>query len=196
MVGVGSRPGPVRMNSGQTGAHRQPWHRHKAKVADQLRRPVRRRPQHHLIRRAFLQQLTAVQDREPVGEGLRVRELVRDQYGGHPTCGHQPGDQVRQRAAQAGVQAGERLVEQQGVAGRKQQAAERHSVPLSARQPGRHGAQQPAQAQHAGHLGQLRLTGRASVGQVGPHGQVREQGGVLAQQADPPFPRGHRAHRR
>ena len=184
------------MNSGQARALRQSLHRHKAKVADQFRRPARRRAEHHLVRRAVLQQLTAVQYREPVGEGLRVRELVRDQYGGHRTRGHQPGDQVGQPAAQAGVQAGERLVEQQGVAGREQQAAERHPVPLPAREPGRHGVQQPAQAQHAGHLGQLRLAGRGPVGQVGPHGQVREQAGVLAQQADPPFPRGHRAHRR
>ena len=134
--------------------------RHKAKVADQLGGAPGRRAQHHLIGRPDLQQLAAVQDREPVRERLRVGQFVRDQHGRHVARDHQRDHQVSQGAAQVRVQAGVGLVEEQRVAAGEQQAAESDSVRLPSGQPGRHHRQQLADPEHPGQLGQLPRFGR------------------------------------
>ena len=64
-------------------------------------------------------------------------------------------DERGERAAQGGVEGRERLIEQQRVAVREQQPAEGHPVPLAAGQPGRHGGQQPLDAELPGDRGEL-----------------------------------------
>ena len=99
-------------------------------------------------------------------------------------------------AAQGGVERRERLVEQQRVAVREQQAAERHPVPLAAGQPGGHRREQPVDPERGGDLGQLdarRPTppagpSRPRVGQVGADRQVREQPRDPAAAARPAAP--------
>jgi len=96
--------------------------RHETEVADQLRHPPRRGPQHDLIGFADLEQFAAIEHGQAVGEGLGVGELVSDQHGGHGPLRHQGTHQVGEGPAQAGVQSGVGLVEQQGVAVGEQQA--------------------------------------------------------------------------
>ena len=74
---------------------------------------------------------------------------------GTDRCGGKVFDERGERAAQGRVERSERLVEQERVAVREQQPAERHPVPLAAGQPGRHRRQQPVDAERGGDLGQL-----------------------------------------
>ena len=167
-------------------------------VADQLRHPACGGRRHHLGGRADLQDPPAVQDRHPVREGLGGLELVGHQHGRHLPDGDQVPHQLGQVTAQARVQPGVRLVEEQRVTAAGQQPPERDPVRLPAGQPGRVVVQHPGEPQPPGDPGDLLPAGprRGSVGQVPPHGQVREQRRVLAQQADPALPRRHVTARR
>ncbi len=81
---------------------------------------------------------------------------MRNEDRRHGAHGDERDDQIGERPAQAGVQAGVRLVEEQRVAVREQQAPERHPVRLAAGQPGGHGREQLADAEHPGQLVQFR----------------------------------------
>jgi hypothetical protein len=100
-----------------------------------------------------LEDLAAVEDGQPAGEGLGVGQVVGDQDRRHGLLRHQGAHQGGQAPPQAGVQPGEGLVEQQGVAAGEQQAAQRDPVGLAAGQPRGHRGQQPSDAQRFGQGG-------------------------------------------
>ena len=131
-----------------------------------------------------------VQDRQLVGESLRLLQFVGHQHGRDPAVRDQGPDQVGEAAAEAGVESRVRLVQEQSVAPGQQQAAERDPVLLAAGQPGRHRVEQALDAQPGGQRADLRAVavGTRAVGQVGPHRQVREQARILAEQPDPAAP--------
>ena len=91
-----------------------------------------------------------VQDRHPVREGLGGVELVGHQHRRHPPGGDQVRHQLGQVTAEARVQPGVGLVEEQGVTAAGQQPPERHPVSLPAGQPGRPVLQQPGETQPPG----------------------------------------------
>lgn len=121
-----------------SGHHARPPGWHESCVPDKLGHPPRGWPANHLGWRPDLQQLALVEHRQPVRERLRFGQFVRHQYGRGTTLLDQRDHQLSQVAAEAGVQAGVGLVEQQRVAASQQQPPERDPVRLPARQSGWH----------------------------------------------------------
>ncbi len=145
-----------------------------------------------------MQQLAAVENRKPVGERLRIGQLVRHQDGRHLPLVDQPDHQVGEHPPQGGVQPAVGLIQQQRLAVREQQPPESHPVRLPAGQPRGHRRQQSPDPQRVGKLSQLGAAAvrRRPVAEVGAHGQMREETRVLAQHADPALPWRHRPHGR
>ena len=103
----------------------------------------------HLAGRAGLQDHAVVQDRQLVGESLRLLQLVGHQHGRDPAVRNQGPDQVGEAAAEAGVEPRVRLVQEQSVAPGQQQAAERDPVLLAAGQPGGIASSRPSMPSRA-----------------------------------------------
>jgi hypothetical protein len=116
---------------------------------------------------------------------------VRDQHDGDAGLGGERAHQVGKPSAEDAVEPGVRLVQQQRAAAGQQQPPERDPVGLPAGQPDGPVGQQAPDAQVRRELAGARMV-RVPAGpvfEVLPNGEVREQAGVLAEQADPPLPR-------
>ena len=94
----------------------QPAERDETLVADQFRHPALAGPATTSAGVPTCRTSRPVQHGEPVGEGLRGRQLVRHQHGRHLPGRDQLTDQGGEVTPQGGVQAGVRLVEEQRVA--------------------------------------------------------------------------------
>ena len=206
----GTRPGPVRTTpwSGwarhdpfrmhsrhDPGARRRAPARHKAQVADQLghaRDPGAATTSSGVpVWRSCPRSRTASRSAKACAAPARGRPARPA-----PRVRHLPADQVGEVAAQAGVQAGVGLVEEQRVAAGEQQAAERDPVRLAAGQPGRASSSSPPRPSSPAISA---ISGRCPprarrTGSAAPTGAGT--GRILAQQADPALPRRYLAARR
>ena len=88
----------------------------------------------HAGRLVELHDLSAHQHRHAVAERLRLAAVVRDQHGGD-AIGTQDGAEIREQlGVRRGVEAGERLVEQQHLRLEHERAGQRHALGLAPRE--------------------------------------------------------------
>ena len=134
----------------------------------------------------------ASSDDDAVGERDDVEQVVRDEHRG-PAVAHQHAAQHRaHRGGHADVEPGQRFVEQQHLGFGGQGAGQRDALGLPAGQLARFAVGQvggldlgePALGRRPGRRRADRVPLRGAEADVGRHGQVGKQQGVLHEQAD------------
>ena len=101
-------------------------------VRQELRNERGRRPRHELLRRAELLDAPAVEHRHAVGEGKRLRTVVRDVHDRQPELPRERVQLEAEAVAERLVERGERLVEQQHPRPADKRASDRDPLPLPA----------------------------------------------------------------
>ncbi len=87
-----------------------------------------------VVRGAALDDPPGVEDADLVAQERGLGEVVGDEQGGHARLAEDGRDLTAGARARAGVESGERLVEQQHIRRARQRAGERDPLPLSARE--------------------------------------------------------------
>ena len=103
-------------------------------VAEELRDPAAAGPLVDLLGRAGLLDAPVAQHGDGVGERERLRLVVRDEQRARAGGAQDRGDLLAQALAQAGVERGERLVEQHDLGVGGERAGERDALALAARE--------------------------------------------------------------
>ncbi len=149
---------------------------------DELRHGAAVRHVVDFLGRGDLQQPPFLEHRHPVGHGQRLFLVVGDQQGGGTKLLLQCTDLVAQMAPHAGIQRGQRLVQQQRTRIDGQRARQRHALLLPAGELLHTALREIGQAHHLQELCRpgmalcgWHLAQRQPVGHVVPHRQVRKQ---------------------
>src|SRR5271165_1335897 len=114
------------------------------------------RPVVDLLGGADLRDMPGFEDGDTVGHHHRLLAVVRDMHRGDAEILLQGLDLVPHLLADAGVEVGERLVEQQNLRGDRERAAEGHALALAAGECGHLALAEPFQSQHGQEVGNPR----------------------------------------
>ena len=158
-------------------------------VADEVGDEARRRTVVQRVGVVPLFEPAAVHHADDVADGKGFELVVGDEQRRRARLVEDGADVLRQALAQVGVEAGERLVEQQQLRLRRQRARQRHALLLAAGELMRRTPRRMRQADALQHLLHARFALGArqmadAEGNVVAHVQVREQGVVLEHHAD------------
>ena len=154
-----------------------------------------------LARRPDLAEVAVAEHRELVGEAHRLRLVVGDEHRGDAGALQRFGDDVAGCRPQSGIEGGERFVEEHHPRLAGEGPRQGHALLLAAGQfvgaaggevgPQRHHLEQLAHGTGALLAGAAAERRAEAERDVLPHGEVREQGAVLRDEADPAPMRGH-----
>ena len=159
-------------------------------LAEELGHPARAGAVVDLLGRAGLDHAPVAQHGDRVGQRERLGLVVGDEQGAGAGGAQDRGDLTAQRLAQAGVERGERLVEQDHLGVGRERARERDPLALAAGELVRVGLRPAGEPDQIERLADA-LAPCGAEAHVGGHVEVREQRALLEDHADPALLRLH-----
>ena len=149
-------------------------------------------PRHDLRDRAARNRTAVRHQHHPFGQPHHLLDRMPDVDDRDPQLVAQPLDVVQDLALAAGVERGERLVEQQHPRARQQRAPDRDALLLAARQRGRPALEQRCDVEQVDHLVERRVAifGRgeeSAVQEILPYREMRKEPAFLEDVADAPL---------